>query len=88
EARRLAWAGEDARAELREDGDIGLERSGDRVLDVLRDLAAERGEGTVRLAGADEGLEETVVAAMAPGADAAGTGAGTGAGATAPEVAR
>ena len=63
-AQRLAAAGEAVRVFPRADGDVGLDRSSDAVLDLVRDLAAERGAGLLRLTGEDEGLEDTVVAAM------------------------
>ncbi|GAB7192366.1 ABC transporter ATP-binding protein [Kineococcus sp. NUM-3379] len=62
--RRLAAVGLAVAVGPREDGDIGLDPGGDDVLEVVRDLAAELGVGVLRLAGEDEGLEETVVAAM------------------------
>ena len=45
-------------------GDVGLSASSDEVLDVVRDLAAERGVGVLRLVPAERGLEDVVVDAM------------------------
>ncbi|MGI4894886.1 MAG: ABC transporter ATP-binding protein [Janthinobacterium lividum] len=45
-------------------GDIGLSSSPDVVLDLVRDLAAERGFGVQRLVPAERGLEDLVVDAM------------------------
>ncbi|PPK97655.1 ABC-2 type transport system ATP-binding protein [Kineococcus xinjiangensis] len=69
-AQRLEAVGERVVLAPREDGDIGLDRSSDRVLDLVRDLAAERRVGLLRLSSEDAGLEETVVAAMATTAGA------------------
>jgi ABC-2 type transport system ATP-binding protein len=45
-------------------GDIRIERADDATLDVVRDLAAERGVGIVRLMDEGNALERTVVEAM------------------------
>ena len=45
-------------------GDIGLDRSSDAALDVVRDLAAARGVGLQHLVPAARGLEDVVVDAM------------------------